>query len=442
MKRWLKTILIIVLGLASLLIALVGPIDRTPLTDQDFYQSMKLVFDTLQRTNYPPTQPLQASWGKISITPDHNMPMAGYRIRPRFDAVHDSLQARVIHIHNGTTAVYFISVDLLLFPPALKEKLRQAAKVELNDPILFLSATHTHNGVGGWHESAAGEVILGQYDSGWVNKVSGDLISLMKQLKSKLGTATLSHWQTDAQEYVENRLVREAPKDGFLRGLLLRKNDGTTARLITFSAHPTNISKHINQLSGDYPAALIKTLNEEGTFGMFMAGMVGSHRLTGLNGVDFELAAHAGRVLADKIRLTSSVAQPDLLEIKSTRIPIQLGPAQLRIASNLKLRNWAFAQLLHPLQGELTYVELGSIVLIGTPCDFSGELFSTQKLDSLSAANGKNLIVTSFNGDYIGYITEDSHYDEVNKEEVRAMNWVGPYYGSYFADMIGRLIQK
>lgn len=442
MKRWLKIILFIVLGLGSFLLALVGPIDRTPLADQDFYRSMRLAFDTLQLTNHPPSQSLQASWGKISITPDHNMPMAGYRIRPRFEAVHDSLQARVIHIHNGAAAVYLISVDLLLFPPALKEKLHQAAKVELNDPILFLSATHTHNGVGGWHESAAGEAILGQYDSSWVNQVSADLLTLMKQLKDKLGPATLSHWQTDAQEYVENRLVRDAPKDGLLRGLLIHKHDGATARLITFSAHPTNISKHINLLSGDYPAALIKTLEEHGTFGLFMAGMVGSHRLTGINDVDFEVTTYAGRVLADKIRLSSSVAQPDLLEIKSSQIPIQLGPAQLRIASNLKLRNWVFARLLHPLQGELTYLQLGTVVLIGTPCDFSGELYITQKLDSLSEAHGKNLIVTSFNGDYIGYITEDSHYDEVDKEEVRAMNWVGPYYGSYFADMIGILIKK
>src|SRR5690606_42076053 len=48
-------------------------------------------------------------------------------------------------------------------------------------------------------------------------------------------------------------------------------------------------------------------------------------------------------------------------------------------------------------------------MLLGTPCDFSGELMPP--IDSAARAHGMNAMVTSFNGQYIGYITADQWYD-------------------------------
>ena len=52
------------------------------------------------------------------------------------------------------------------------------------------------------------------------------------------------------------------------------------------------------------------------------------------------------------------------------------------------------------------------------------------------------MIVTSFNGDYVGYITEDEHYDHASHAEVRTMNWVGPYFGEYFSNVIMEGVKK
>ena len=60
----------------------------------------------------------------------------------------------------------------------------------------------------------------------------------------------------------------------------------------------------------------------------------------------------------------------------------------------------------------------------------------------VAGQQNKKVIITSFNGDYAGYITEDEHYESIAKEEVMALNWVGPYYGSYFAEMINTLLKK
>lgn len=444
MNRWLKRLLIVITGVVVIIFSLVGQLDRTPLVQKEFYQQMMDELDTLKPTSYPPTQKLKSGWGKVSITPDHPMPMAGYKMRPVFTSVHDSLFARVLGINNGARSFYLISVDLLLFPPALKDKLSQRVTQEFSaKPFLYFSATHTHNGIGGWHDTLVGEFVLGDYEEAWVKEVTEKIISEIKSIEHAMKPTQLSYWQADASEYAENRLERGAPYDGWIRGLKLKRNDSSTAHLITYSAHATSISKKSTSLSGDYPAALLEVLEKKrNSFGMFMAGMVGSHRLAGLTETEFDLVVKAGDVLEEKISTATVSGITDSVMIRASHIPIHFGPSQLRLLKDLKLRNWAFSSLLNPLQGELTYLEIGNTVLIGTPCDFSGELFVTKKLGDLATAQNKHLIITSFNGDYAGYITEDVHYETLKKEEVMTLNWVGPYYGGYFTEMISVLLNK
>jgi neutral ceramidase len=444
MKRLLKWLFIFAITLGVILFSLVGTIDRTPLSDQDFYKEMVNRLDTLSLTVHEPSQKLKAGWGKISITPDHGMPMAGYRMRDKFESVHDSLFARVLGINNGSFSCYLISMDLLLFPPAIKQNLEKKIFNEFaNRPFLYFSATHTHNGVGGWNNSLVGNAVLGDYDDAWITKTTERLISEIKRIEKSMQLAKLSYWEVDATEYSENRLVNSAPYDGILRGIKFETVDSASAHVVSYSAHATSISKLSKALSGDYPNAIISQLDKtENSFGIFMAGMVGSHRLAGLSETEFDLVAKAGEVLTQKISEARYDQAIDSLQILAVHIPIQFGPSQLRLTKNLKLRDWVFSSALNPIQGELTFLQLGNILMIGTPCDFSGELYITHKLNELAASQNKHLIITSFNGDYAGYITEDSHYEQLEKEEVMSMNWVGPYYGNYFSEMISTLLKK
>jgi neutral ceramidase len=444
MKRLLKWLFTFAFVIAVILFSIVGTIDRTPLIEQDFYKEMMDRLDTVSLPVHKPSQKLKAGWGKISITPDHSMPLAGYRMREQFESVHDSLYARIIGINNGSISCYLISVDLLLFPPAIKQNLEKKISKEFtNRPFLYFSATHTHNGIGGWNNSLVGNLVLGDYEDAWVAKTTENLISEIKRIEKSMQPAQLSYWEVDAKEYAENRLLHGAPHDGVLRGIKFGTADSTSAQLITYSAHATSISKLSKALSGDYPNALISQLRKnDNSFGIFMAGMVGSHRLAGLSETEFELVAKAGEVLTQKISDAKYDPAAGSVQITAAHIPIQFGPSQLRITKNWKLRNWVFSSALNPIQGELTYLQLGNIVMIGTPCDFSGELFVTHKLNELAMSQNKHLIITSFNGDYTGYITEDSHYEQLEKEEVMSMNWVGPYYGNYFSEMISTLLKK
>ncbi len=442
MKLWVKRLLITISTIVAALLAILGPIDRTPLPEQPFYKRMHAQLDSLPFSTSGSKHQLKAGWTKVNITPEQPMPMAGYRLRDDFESVHDSLYARILVLNAADQHIFLISIDLLLFPPALKQKLEDHFYDKKNRPFLYLSATHTHNGVGCWHDSAVGNIVLGNYSESWVEETKNKIVEAIEGTESSLLPSSISYWESDARDYAENRLKPGAPYDGMLRGLKLTRSDSAQSHLISFSAHATSISKKSKRLSGDYPAAVVDSLSKAtNSFGIFMAGMVGSHRLAGMSKEEFGLVAEAGSLISKKIESAPSYNKMDSVQLIVAHLPIQFGPSQLRITKNWKLRDWIFSWLVNPLQGELTYLQINDIILIGTPCDFSGEIF-TKHINEIAEQQNKKVIITSFNGDYAGYITEDEHYETLEKEEVMGLNWVGPYYGRYFTEMINTLLKK
>lgn len=443
LSKWLARLGVFIIVVAGIFISMVGRVDRTPLTKQDFYTRMMSQLATEKPAVYPALQPLSAAWSKVNITPSYSMPMAGYRNRPAFESVHDSLYARVIIIDNGGSEAILVSADLLIFPPALKTALEIHLGSYNKPSFMFYSATHTHNSVGGWHSAWAAQFAVGDFHEDWIESTASAIADEIIKVRGDVKPSQAWYWQTDASSYATNRLKAGSPYDGQLRGLKLSRADSTHAYLVTFSAHATSISSKSTALSGDYPAALIQQIEEQkGNFAMFMAGMVGSHKLDGITESEFEGASQAGKILAKKV-LHPSVHEKLLTsEIKTMHVPIDYGDSQLRLNKDYRLRNWFFSSLLGSLQGELTYLQIGNVLLLGTPCDFSGEIFVTQNLEAYAAHYNRKLIITSFNGDYTGYITADEHYETNLREEVTTMNWVGPYFGQYYTDMIKKVITK
>jgi len=49
-------------------------------------------------------------------------------------------------------------------------------------------------------------------------------------------------------------------------------------------------------------------------------------------------------------------------------------------------------------------------------------------IDSLAKSKNLHLLVTSFNGGYMGYVTDTKWYD-MNAYETRIMGWFGPENG-------------
>ena len=441
MKKLIKWISGSVLLIITVLVSLIAPIDYTPLHHQPFYNRMMAKLDTAQIDTFKPTQRLQVGWSQFSLVPDAPRTLAGYKPRAKFESVHDSVYARILAIDNGAVTTYIVSVDLLLFPPELKKLIFEKMSATRSD-FLYFSASHTHTSVGGWDPSLLGNILMGTYQESWMEEVADQVIAHMKKAKDAMKPSALYHWEAVGDEHVVNRIDKSGNSltDGKLRGLSFVRSDSSKGLLFTYSVHPTLISRKGTSISADYPGAASAVLNENYQYTQFLAGMMGSHGIRGFDLYEFPLVDSIGRSLALKIENANQVRADSMLQIKTARIEIEHGPAQLRLTEKFKLRNWVFQSVISPLKGEIALLKIGDILFLGTSCDFSGEISQSMKLDQIADSLNTKLIITSFNGEYMGYITNDKHYLVSSHEEVRALNWVGPYYGEYYAQIIVRLL--
>ncbi|MFM9840785.1 MAG: neutral/alkaline non-lysosomal ceramidase N-terminal domain-containing protein [Cyclobacteriaceae bacterium] len=444
LRKILKWLLYISLALIVLTVLLIAPIAHTPLNEQPFYQAMMKRLDTIKPIRHQGTSKTKVGWSKFNITPSYSMPMAGYTPKDKFETIHDSVYCRVLSIDNGVSLNFIVTIDLMLFPPIIKDKVIEQLKKQGKDYFVYFSATHTHSSLGGWDASLVGRVALGTYQTKWVDQTVNDIFLSFEKARTSSLPSTIAYWETDATEFVENRLDGANGKtDGKLRGLKFIRVDSSKAVMATYSGHATTVGLLNRIISGDYPTALTNHLEkDEFDFGMFLAGMVGSHRLKGFDGDEFERIEATGKTLSEKIIQATNQKLTDSISISSAHISIEFGLSQLRIANNWKVRDWVFSSVIGKLQGELTVLQIGNVLLIGTPCDFSGEIFADENLESFAEKNGKTVIITSFNGNYVGYITADRYYEKGNEEEVMALNWVGPYFGAYYSEMIKKIVLK
>jgi|GEM_PF-113372 len=444
LKKFLRWSLGFIAVLLVIAVSLIGRIDRTPLKEQSFYQHTMSAFGKIAPAVYQPKTKLKVSWAAINITPNHSMPMAGYAPRNHFDSVHDSVYVRILEIDNGTVQCFIICADLLLFPPALKNKIVAAIEQKNKNQFLYFTATHAHSSLGAWNDSFIGNIILGQYDEEWINDLTDKIVSAIDFISKHSRPATINYFEANADEYVENRLDSQNGKiDGTIRGLKIVREDGTKALLASYSGHPTNISHLSLALSGDYPNALVKKEEEKNyDFAIFTAGMIGSHRVKWQQEHEFEMCDSVASRLSKKIQSSTNFPIKDSTVISTAIFPVEYGASQLHILQDYKVRDWAFRLLFQKLQGDIRYLKIGNLILLGMPCDFSGEIFVRDELGKIAENKNEKLFITSFNGDYVGYITYDEHYGHSEQEEVMAMNWVGPFYGEYYSHIIKKILEK
>ena len=172
---------------------------------------------------------------------------------------------------------------------------------------------------------------------------------------------------------------------------------------------------------------------------MFAAGTVGSHRpvASGNSPEQIQQYAHSlDSVMQVKMTYFSTINRH---RIAYGKLPLQLREPHLRISDGIRLRPWLFNYLLGETNVHFDITLIGNTLMIASSGEISGVFF--KKWEDLAKAEGLNLIITTFNGGYMGYITPDEYYDR-NFHEVREMNWYGPGNGSYYDDLITSIIQK
>ncbi len=433
-----------------LLIALIicfKPLDTTPYQQTDFYKKELDEINKLPKTailNAADTAVLQAGWASVNLLPPFTTPIAidDHRGGKHFEGVHDSIYVRAFVFKLDGKKVAYVSADLLIIPPTVTKLFDSLLVNEGFDTRnIYFTATHTHTSIGAWHDSYVGVRFAGKFDERVPRHIAGCISKAILEAEKNCEPIKVGYAEFPTHQLVFNRLVGERGKvDSMLRVVKLVKDNGEKAAIITFAAHCTVFHQNLMRLSGDWAGLMMTELKSKIDFPCFSAGAVGSHgpyqAIKDQEGEAKYMADNVAKIVADNFDSIPAIA---IHSLRMEHVPFYLREPNERISQHIVARPWLFKKLFGDEKVYLNTLQIGDIFFAGTPCDFSGELLGP--IDSVATKNNLKLIVTSFNGGYIGYVT-DSKWYAMNTYETRIMGWFGPYNGDYMSEVMERLIER
>lgn len=418
-------------------------IDFSPLDEQEYYKSSKKTLKNVNLHNTDTSQ-VKAGWSKANITPNFPAKIIGFGKNTNFSGVMDSIFVRSIVFEQSHKKYLYLSYDLMIIHPYLVKELEKEIKKEnIELEGIYYTATHTHNSIGGFADKISGKIALGGLDDKVVDLLVSKTLESIKRSTSKLSPVSYDYGTNDnTDNLLINRLNKVNGKiDGNLRLLSLKNKEGKQLALSTFSAHATCLKRKLDSISADYPGTIVKRLDdiEKIDFSIFSAGSVGSHAPSLTTFTKKSKNEYAERVLWRAIKILETENYKPLKNISFSTTALSLREPHLKIWKNIVLRPWLFKLIMGEANAKLNFLKLNDLVFVGTPCDFSGEL----TLEIEAELENKNItpIITSFNGEYIGYITPDKYY-MWDTHEVRDVNWFGPYNGRYFKESILQVLNN
>ncbi|MCF0057471.1 neutral/alkaline non-lysosomal ceramidase N-terminal domain-containing protein [Dyadobacter sp. CY356] len=448
--KFLKILLYIIGSIFFILLIMVATmvttIDRTPYKEMSYYKQWKENISKIsgQTATDTTSAALSAGWAKVNITPATPGPMAGYGKRrgKHYEAVHDSIYVRTVIIENGSTKAAIITADMLIVPPNITARVKELLPATgFTFDQIYFGAIHSHNSLGGWYNTITGKLFAGPYDAAVMETVSQAIIKSINDAKKNIQPATIGFGEVKDTTDIKNRLVgKEGIVDPWVRNIEITGANGQKAMISSYAAHSTILNASTMELSRDWAGALVDDLeSREANFAVYMAGAVGSMAPIEKGKDDFdEVKNQAGNVEKSIQTIIGKFEkQPSVL--RSVTVALPLRDPRPKIMPNLALRSWVFRWAFGDVPSYMKALRIGNILMVGTPCDFSGELMP--ELTAYAAKKGLHLMVTSFNGGYVGYITNDKYFDR-DLYETKTMSWFGPYNGAYFQEAIKDLIDK
>lgn len=456
-KRFRSIALRIGIGLAVLLVAgffvSLDRVDYRPYLRQPYYLETNARFRSTVATNEVTRGELHAGFGRALLTPTINapadepqkgafssLPLAGYGARRGRPAagVHDDLFVKAVAFQVGTRVGVMVGADALIIPAEVTDAVMQRVQTELRltREQIYLSATHTHCSLGGWGEGLVAEAFSGEFQPGSRVWFADRIVTAVREALADLKPASLGQGRFAAPEFIRNRLVGDLGRvDPEFSWLLLKQTGGRTIVLGSYGAHATVLGSGMMEFSADYPGCWQRAVEAAtGGAAVFLAGGVGSHSpVSGGKGV-----AGAERMgLALARRLLDQLADTPVtnwVSFGTVGLDVTLPPLNVRVSDGLRLRPWLARQLL-PVrpQSYLQAFRFDEVVWVSTPCDFSGEL--ALGIKDFMRARGRNAVITSFNGDYIGYVIPARYY-HLDGYEPRVMSFFGPNVPDYLDEFI------
>jgi hypothetical protein len=373
------------------------------------------------------------------------LPLAGYGNRKGkpVEGVHDDVWVKAVAFAVGGQTGVVVCADALIVPREVTElaMARITPATGLRREQVYFAATHTHCSLGGWGEGPVGEAFAGPFQPAVRVWFAQQLAAATTQALQDLAPASLGHGSFAAPQFIRNRLVGDRGQvDPEFALLSVKRPDGKSAVLGSFGAHATVLGGGTMEFSAEYPGAWARAVEEAtGGLALFAAGGVGSHSHKAPEG-GFAGVEKLGRALAaESLARVTAIVVTNRVRFGVLGTTLELPEIQARVTDGVRLRPWLAAKLL-PV-GTRTVLQgfrFDDAVWLSTPCDFSGEL--ALELKAEARARGQELQVTSFNGDYVGYVIPAKYY-HLGGYEPQTMSFFGPHLPDLFMATLRQLAE-
>lgn len=450
---WITIVLAIVVGT---FLVVVGPwpvYSDSGYKSTDYYaQAIKDIDAQVKESDLTDTPgALQAGWAMRDITPPVGVPMAGYSGRgegKKSKGVRDPLETTALALSDGKDTVIIIGSDMLIIPPNISDMVRAAVtkatdgKISQND-ILF-NASHTHCGPGGWGPGLMPEFSAGKYDDTMPSFIADRFADAALAALADLKPASLATGQIELPEFIRNR-SREAIVDPVFNYMVAKHDDGKMVYLMRYSAHPTTFGSDMMLFSAEYPGELKRFVREQThQDAQYLGGAVGSMGPRAPEGPSEDARVAAmGQAIGQRL---IDVAKPenlqfrDHLDIASVGVSLGMPPLQIRpVSAAWRVSPFIAKAAGVPQQGWIHGIRIGDVVLMGMPCDFSGEI--SVEWRKWATERHLELWTLSFCSTYCGYFSPDKYYNvEPLGYETNAMSWFGPNIEAYFTDLYHHIV--
>ncbi len=441
-----------VLAVATGIVCLDG-VDSRPYLREAYYTETMARLRAETETNNLVQGELAAGFGRERLTPTVNaaqdlpaegqfrfLPLAGYGGRHGRGATgtHDDLYVKAIALKVQGRVGVMVGADALIIPREIADLAAQRLEQEcgLTRAQVYLGATHTHCSLGAWGEGKVAESCAGGFQPEVRTWFADRIVAAVRDALNDLKPARFGHGEFAAAKYIRNRLVGDLGKiDPEFSYAVLEQAGGRRAVLGVYGAHATVLSSDMMEFSGDYPGSWERAVEQAtGGVAVFIAGGVGSHSpVPGARGL--EGTEQMGKALAQMLmERLSQTPLTNSVTFGLLGLDVTMPPLNVRLSDGIRLRPWLAGKLVPARHHSfLQAFRIADSVWVSTPCDFSGELALGIK-DCLRA-RGSSAAITSFNGDYVGYVIPARYY-HLSGYEPRLMSFFGPNVPDYFDELI------
>jgi neutral ceramidase len=375
---------------------------------------------------------LRAGYARRDITPPLGSTLGGRPMfRPRSASrVRDPLSARALYLQCGHGEATLLAADLVLVTARLQAAVADAAGIP--PERLFLTATHTHSGPGGYFRGSHIALFMGRYREADFAALVTELAATALEAKRSAARAELSFARTELPGASVSRRRADGPVDPTLSLIRIDREGALPVAVVAFGAHAVaGMMNEPRTATADYPGALCRLIEARGCHAIFLQGAVAGtnpvplrHAPSALDACITGMAASLDRGVQLLDERRERVSCPGIV-VSTVPFGVEpscrLFPEGMRFRSALAVLTAPVRRLLQALaragQGDnpsmqLSLLELGHLAILGMPFEAGPSIVRELRSALVSAGVRYPVLVSLCNG-HAGYVHLSDEYRHI-----------------------------